>query len=360
MANLGLLKTKFGTVELDYDYGTVNVNLQDPGHDDIMKLWKEYFKDIPEITVLLSGGLDSQFSLFLAKKFCKDVTALTFQYNWEDDIVNASDVLLAQKLCKKLDIRHKIQEIDIKNFLDKKLEDFARSYKCPSPQLCVHLFGISTSNIKTPMLMGGDVPYIGVFNDKILSSYKFYKGIEESKRRSSLQYFKFYIGPYEVYNELHGTSILKDPFILTPQIYFLSTKRNLDVMSNDKIVVDQNFETKKVSFEKYKIQYYKTFDFEYMYPLKKRTGFENVKTHLASKTGVYNQFDLNYRYPILDIAHKEKWFGKLGSIFNATDLETTKSIYKVSEVLNTITDAGQKIYDNTSLEICNEYTFEDL
>lgn len=360
MTDIGLVKTNYGTVILDYDYGAVTINMEDPGHNHIMKLWEEYFKNVPEVTVLLSGGLDSQFSLFLAEKFCKKVNAITFQYNWDHDIINASDVLLADKLCKKLNIDHSIHEIDVKTFLENDLEDFARTYKCPSPQLCVHLYGISTSNIDGPMLMGGDIPYIGVFNDKVLSSYKFYKEIDESVRRSTFSYFKFYVGPYEVYNEIHGTSILKDPFILTPEIYFLSTKRNLDVLSKDNIILDQNFTTKKVSFERYKIQYYKTFEFEFLYPLKKRTGFENVKTHLASKTGVYNQFDINYRYPILDIAHREKWFGKMGSNFNPNDLETMLKLYKISDLIDTITDEGQKIYDSNSLEICNEYTFEDL
>ena len=33
-------------------------------------------------------------------------------------------------------------------------------------------------------------------------------------------------------------------------------------------------------------------------PLTKNTGFEKIKKHLASQTGIYNQFDLLYRKPL--------------------------------------------------------------
>ena len=141
---------------------------------------------------------------------------------------------------------------------------------------------------------------------------------------------------------------------------YLATKQNLSVIKDKKIILDQSYTNNKLNFERYKTEYYKTFNFEYLLPLKKRTGFENVKTHLASKTGVYNQFDLDYRFPLLDISAKEKWHGKLVPKNMPTSPNSMIKMHVVSDEIDSITDIAQKIYDKNDIEICNEYTFEDL
>jgi len=126
MNKVGKLIVGEGTVQLDYALGRVDVSLKEPVSDDLMQHFADYFADKQRITVFFSGGLDSQFSLALAQKFCKDVIAVTIQYNWQDDIVNAADVMLARAYCEKHQIPHVVEHIDLEDFLINHLMDTAR------------------------------------------------------------------------------------------------------------------------------------------------------------------------------------------------------------------------------------------
>ncbi len=55
--------------------------------------------------ILLSSGLDSLVSLYLAKKECDVVLALTFDYGQK---ANIDEIKAAQKITSKLEIEHKI------------------------------------------------------------------------------------------------------------------------------------------------------------------------------------------------------------------------------------------------------------
>jgi hypothetical protein len=43
--------------------------------------------------------------------------------------------------------------------------------------------------------------------------------------------------------------------------------------------------------------------------LYKNHGFETLKTHLACQTGIYNQFNLLYREPLVQHIKQHAWFG---------------------------------------------------
>ena len=69
-----------------------------------MNLFEEQLGKLEGVTVCLSGGLDSQFSANLAKKFCKDVNAVCFRFMWNDIVMNADDVVTAQEFANKIDL----------------------------------------------------------------------------------------------------------------------------------------------------------------------------------------------------------------------------------------------------------------
>ena len=345
-----------GTVTLDYELGSTRVHIRKPDNRDIWHHWEQEFSLIDKITVFFSSGLDSQFSLLLAKKYCPDVTAVTFQYNWENDIVNASDVLLSSSFCKQHNIKHVIEQIDLKEFLDNNLEDVARDYRTPSPQISSQLYGIIKSkyNDRT-MMLGGEVPYIGFLDKQAYSAFEWRD--PEKVRINVGMYYKSFIGPFTIYGKNSEHTVIRDPFTMSPEIYYLAKLKNLDVLTENNQTINLNKFTTQRSFWYYKQLYYNQYGFDYMYPLKKRTGFESLKTHLASQTGIYNQFDLQYRVPLLDMHEKENWFG---SKQYAHDVVNFVSRNQFTGDLPDIIEQIQNYYDSNQVEFCNCYDLDEI
>jgi len=356
MKSLGILSIGKGTITLDYELGTVIARVSKPENKNIWDHWQQEFSSIDKITCYFSSGIDSQFSLLLANKYCSDVTAVTFQFNWEDDIVNASDILLASKFCKQHNIKHVIEQIDLKDFLTNHLEDFARDHRTPSPQISAQLYGISKSkyNDRT-IILGGEVPYIGFLNDKVYSAFEWRD--PEKTRINQCMYFKSFMGPFAIYSHINQVDIIRDPFTMTPEIYYLATAKNMDVLKEHNKALNLDAYTTKRSFWDYKKHYYSLYDFDYLVPLKKRTGFETLKTHLASETGVYNQFDLLYRKPLVDIHDKESWFGAKQYNNNVVSF-TSRNQFQGD--LQELLAPMQDYYDENSIEFCNTYTLEEM
>ncbi|QGT99274.1 7-cyano-7-deazaguanine synthase [Candidatus Syntrophocurvum alkaliphilum] len=76
--------------------------------------------------VLLSGGLDSVVSMLIARKYCKILKAITFDYG---QIAKEKEISASEDICKMYNIDHKIVELpfmkeDIKSGLiqNKKLD----------------------------------------------------------------------------------------------------------------------------------------------------------------------------------------------------------------------------------------------
>jgi len=67
--------------------------------------------DKPKCVVILSGGMDSTTLLYDVVNKNYDVYALSFNYNQR----HKKELLMAQATCKKLDIPHKILNLDILN-----------------------------------------------------------------------------------------------------------------------------------------------------------------------------------------------------------------------------------------------------
>jgi hypothetical protein len=346
MNKVGKLVVGKDTVRMDYTVGRVEVYLKEPVSDDLMQHYADYFADKQRITVFFSGGLDSQFSLALARKFCTDVIAVTIQYNWQDDIVNAADVMLSKAYCEKHQIPHVVEHIDLQDFLTNHLTDTARKYHTPSPQISAHLYAINRSAYTDrPMLMGGEVPYVCEFEGAAFLPVAWVP----DHCKSSTDFFNRFLAPFEIFNSESDYKIIRDPFLVTPEIYYLSIKHNLSVIEKTRSVSSLDIRKTNTSFWPYKQLYYASFGLDLSVPLKKRTGFEPLKTHLASETGVYNEFDIRYRHQILEECNREKWFGT----------RTPRSEY-VGDELVQLLEQATALFQQVSPTNCNSYNFEEM
>lgn len=268
----------------------------------------EILKNIDKVNISLSGGIDSQFSLLLAKQLQKDITAYTYRSLWKGTIINAEDVYLAQHVADKNNVHLKIIDIDLFEFFsNNKHYAYGDNYANVSPQLAVHLYWLdilhSKYNIKN-ILMGGDPPLI-----------KYSSGATNSnKYRMNDVFIHDILTPYYVFCKNKGIECFRDIYYHNPEIVYAGFKNNLDVVKNKNIYIENDIRTvKSVSGEKYnslspfltdgyifKYEWYNNI-LEGLIPQKSgTTGFENLKKILASESGVYNRFDILYRFPMID------------------------------------------------------------
>ena len=73
---------------------------------------------VKQANVALSGGLDSQFALRVAKHLNVPTKAYTYLALWEGAPVNSDDVQLAIQVANKENVEIEIVELDLKEFLD--------------------------------------------------------------------------------------------------------------------------------------------------------------------------------------------------------------------------------------------------
>jgi len=79
--------------------------------------------------------------------------------------------------------------------------------------------------------------------------------------------------------------------------------RTNDVVKNKNIYIGSGFagHMQKTNFYDYKSEFYKNIMPNMIPQIVGNTGFENLKKILAMETGVYNQFDVQYRFPQSDL-----------------------------------------------------------
>ena len=65
----------------------------------------------------------------------------------------------------------------------------------------------------------------------------------------------------------------------------------------------------------YKTEFYKSFGVDIKMPILKNTGFEDLKKHMALYSGIYNEFDLKFRYPLEDILSENRWYNHFFKFF---------------------------------------------
>ena len=357
------------TLELDYESGTSKLILAKPNEPNLMNLFKEQLSSLNGVTVCLSGGLDSQFTANLAKHFCKDVNAVCFRFIWEGNVINSDDVLTATQFAELIDLDLHFEDIDAKDHLENNLAEYTRRYRTMSPQISLQLAAIKNSKFNDRVLMlGGEAPTVAVsadFNNVFLSRkpYITKEGtLQDGIGSSSPNFYFNFSAPFTLLEQEHGMHIIKDPFLLTPEILYAGYYQNKYAIESFGKIIEVTTGV-KTNLEIYKQMYYKSFEeFEYIFPISKRTGFENLKFHLASLTGNYDEFDERYRIPLYGVARETTWYNpivldsgrvpavKTSKISRLTTFEGVEESELEDAILNSVREVEPKA--------CNIYKFD--
>lgn len=327
---------------IDLQKSTVHVNLAETS-TGISDLWKKQFQQMPEVMVCLSGGLDSQFSAHLAKHYCSKAQAVTFAYYWNQNLVNAHDVTAAMQFAEKIDLDHQIIDVDIKRFLESELLNYSREFRTGSPQIAVHLYAIHKhlSDYNMPVMMGGEVPLVACKEKTAVLPFRWPSTKDGNFSHANLYNYVHLVLPYLALSSRTGCKIIRDPFLMSSQIYYQGFMHNMSVIEKNRAIVELSDPLRR-EISDYKELYYKSFGYDFLVPLKKRTGFESIKTHLAIETGIYNEFDIRYRFPLTNNAQKDASLGR--PVFNS--------------ISDRILEAAQNIINKHELTFCNTYTFD--
>lgn len=288
----------------------------------------EHFAGINYARVCLSGGIDSQFSLQVAKKLGVDVSAVTYAGIWQGTVVNAPDVVASQRYCQHYNIPLEIIDIDLYEFLNSnELIEYAETYKISSPQVAAHLKFLSKLSSDVPLIMGGEptLLYTHYFSD---NEIKLSTHTKEQYTRIS--------APYYSYAQKNNLKFFKDIFYLDTELVYLGFEQNLKLLKDEKIYIGGKRKENKNYFDidsqyanqmnamRYKTEFYRSFGVEIIAPILKNTGFESLKKHLASISGVYNEFDIKYRSPLELMFKAKPWSRNLGKV---SVLDTEFSTY---------------------------------
>ncbi len=90
-----------------------------------------------DIFVLFSGGMDSELVLRSFIEAGIEVNAITVEF---ERGINEHDILWARKFCEIYDINHIIRPLNIEEFWDNQLLDYALPVQCNSPQFPVTMW----------------------------------------------------------------------------------------------------------------------------------------------------------------------------------------------------------------------------
>ena len=283
----------------------------------------------------LSGGLDSQAQALFLIKLGIQFRAVSYAATWENDIINASYVLLATEFCQKRDIPHEIYYMDYKKFLgDEQHMHHAETYHTVSPQIAFHLeFLTAVAKSGVPLVMGTDIPEI--YLDKT----------GEPHISLSAQFTALVMLPYYKFAKNTNTILLKDVYCQSPELAYQSYEHNIHTIeaTNTCYVVSG---PNKYSMHRYKANYYRTLGLDVLPPMFKRTGFEHIRRHLASISGDYDEFDRLYRYPM-----EKHCATVMGGNYRKTKVRIKGPWIALMKKI-------KKAANNENVEIISDYTFD--
>lgn len=126
--------------------------------DNFMDAICDYIHDIVKVmpapyTLFVSGGVDSQAMLYAWKKSGVPFRAIHVSYQG----FNAHDYMEMAIFAERHSIKIEQMSFDILDFLENRLDDYALTYKCSSPQICTHM--AFTEMIKEgTKILSGNVP----------------------------------------------------------------------------------------------------------------------------------------------------------------------------------------------------------
>lgn len=292
------------TLSVDYQNGEANIYFE-KNTADIHTLFEREFRNYNYITVLLSGGIDSQFSACLAKKYVGNMHALCFRFVWEGRVINATDIVNAQEFAKLHDIELILEDFDLSYHYENEQIEYLTHYRVYSPQLSTYIAAIKNSpNIKGAVMMGGEIPIVYYDSDGVWMGKKIYEidGKQTTVGLDPRSLFISHYAPFVFLDLLNGIQVIRDPFMMTPEIMYAAYMQNAEVIKNTGTAHfsnrDQSLDSLQFNAQKYKANYYSSFGFDLLPPLNKRTGFEALRFHLASVTGNYDEYERRYRLPI--------------------------------------------------------------
>lgn len=304
------------------DYTTSNVvTYCRESSTPLFEQWHDALDKRLKYQLFLSGGIDSQFSFHVLKTLGLKFSIVVCDMRWDNITVNSHDLLTAQRFAESNNIKYRTVVLDLKEFLNsEEYIELGLKYRTSSPQIAVHTKILELGNDNESVnVLGGDVPVLQYSNrNKTASPSSYFSKI----------FFVQSLFAYYNFGFLNDVPVIKDLFMLSDRIMYQAVKQNAEVIKQHNVYFDGDNPTKSSNFV-YKMRYYNTLGATIMNPLIKSTGFETVKKMLAEESGVYNQFDQLYRYPMQNAFFGSDWgneisakkpgdrqMGKLSSLVN--------------------------------------------
>ncbi len=278
--------------------------------DSFLSYISEILKNVDTVNVSLSGGIDSQFSLLLCKELNKKINLFTYRSFWKDTILNAEDVYLAEKISDHNNLNLTIEDIELHEFYsDRKHFDYGKKYFHDSPQMAVHFYWLDLLKQKYKIdnvLLGGDPP---------LFRYTEIAEGENNLRASNENFFQDILAPYYFACKDFGITCFRDIYYHCPELVYLSYQNNIDVVKKEKIFIE-NFPKihrhsglageisapYKIDYYVFKSAWYKNIIDGFLPQKSETSGFENLKKILACESGIYNEYDILFRKPMIEQA----------------------------------------------------------
>lgn len=281
--------------KFDDETSMLNIKIAKPNNlEPVINDIVAQLQHVKQANIALSGGIDSQFSLRVAKHLNVPVTAYTYLALWNGAPVNTDDVQVATQIAKKENVKLEIIEFDLKEFFNSnKHIEYGKKYKTRSPQIAFHLYFIEQTFKDKPgtLFLGGEIPMM-VKNSKENEGPLDIAGLNSG----------FFMGSTVSYRKLCkelNIDIVKDLLLYTPEIIYKTLKVSIDIARKEKKHCEWKPEY-MVNMYPHKLKYeiYEAILPGGVNPLVKSTGFEKLKKHLGISSGIYNQFDLLYRRPL--------------------------------------------------------------
>lgn len=281
----------------DYDARMLVSNFCKPQSDiTIWDKWKSHFAGINEVAVCLSGGLDSQFAAWILLQLGVKVRFKTYVTLWEDNVVNANDVLMSTRFSDRMGVPLDLVELDYEQFLsDKEHFRLGQLYRCNSPQLTLHLKFLETLGNSMPLIMGGEAPKI------------FYNTVQQVSVVGEYQPAA-YTQPFENFAAATRLHLTRDLFRIDAETQYLGFEQYCDSVGQHRHYVEDRTDNRTNGYVA-RTEFYRSFGTPLVPMLYKNNGFETVKKTLACRSGVYNQYDILYRHPLEAALMRENWYG---------------------------------------------------
>jgi hypothetical protein len=269
---------------------------KEPPDQPLLTLLQEQLSHVTLANVCLSGGVDSQFILRLAKTLGVPVTAYTYLSTWGGSPINTDDLVYAQRSALAAGVQLHTVEIDLKEFFESNLHiHYGKRFITPSPQIAVHLhFLYLLKDIPGTFLMGGELPLF-CKGSPIQEGPCDVAGINPSFMVRCVFAYRRAAQEFDI-------DLVRDIFLYSPDIIHSSLNESINIVRNHQMHLEVPDEPNLKTYpNRVKHVLFNELIPGGIDPLLKATGFEKLKKYMAAESGIYNKFDLEYRRPMVDL-----------------------------------------------------------